>query len=550
MTKIKTILFMVVGLMALAGGVVLVRNVQETRRGAYLSKLDLSVWPDSKTNMQVGEKVTATVKMDAKTYRISAIDLRMGFNSSTFEVESIEIQNSFDKKMKNEVVDGRIVIIAGNSNADETKLPTGVFDVAKIVFVAKAAGNLNLTLPEYQVPATQSSASGDNKMEMNFLPASYSVGGGGGASTPPVSENFATADLTINPVVAILKKGESTEVVVRVDAKQTRISGIKLDLVYTSNIIDPSNLVTSSSFDVPAESAVIDKTNKKISVYLVSSKAANSLPTGVIEVMRFKVTAVNSGLVIFRVNDNYLVTGSNPNSDVKTVGLNLGTGRVTIVETALTPVPTDKPSPTDKPTPTEIPPTGDYPVLNFKMAFEGMDVNGGCADGWPVTIIVLGQNGESKTYHNLTLQRDTAIKDRAVYRRSLELKGFNQTSNLAVFIKGPKHLQTKYGVNNQTAFYNMAGGQISVTNDVNSSIWYDFSKYPLLPGDIMAGNSEGQDGLVNGMDFARMKALAITHETWGEGQFRNGDLDGNCQYNSRDITLLKNSLNEKLDILY
>ncbi|KKQ69085.1 MAG: hypothetical protein US90_C0019G0007 [Candidatus Shapirobacteria bacterium GW2011_GWE2_38_30] len=89
-----------------------------------------------------------------------------------------------------------------------------------------------------------------------------------------------------------------------------------------------------------------------------------------------------------------------------------------------------------------------------------------------------------------------------------------------------------------------------MTNDVNSSIWYDFSKYPLLPGDIMAGNSEGQDGLVNGMDFARMKALAITHETWGEGQFRNGDLDGNCQYNSRDITLLKNSLNEKLDILY
>ena len=66
----------------------------------------------------------------------------------------------------------------------------------------------------------------------------------------------------------------------------------------------------------------------------------------------------------------------------------------------------------------------------------------------------------------------------------------------------------------------------------------------------MAGNSEGQDGLVNGMDFSRMKALAITHETWGEGQFKNGDLDGNCQYNSRDVTLLKNSLNEKLDILY
>jgi len=550
MKKIKTILFMIVGLMALAGGVVLVKNVQETRRGAYLSKLDLSVWPDSKTNMQVGEKVTATVKMDAKTYRISAVDLRMGFNTSAFEVESIEIQNSFDKKMMYEVVDGRIVIIAGNSNADETKLPTGVFDVAKIVFVAKAQGSLNLTLPEYQVPATQSSASGDNKMEMNFLPASYSVGNGGGVSPPPISENFATADLTIDPVVANLKKGESTEVVVRVDAKQTRISGIKLDLVYSSNIIDPSNLVTSSSFDVPAESAVIDKTNKKISVYLVSSKAANSLPTGVIEVMRFKVTAVNSGLVIFRVNDNYLVTGSNPNSDIKTVGLNLGTGRVTIADTELTPIPTEEISPTDKPTPSEIPPTGDYPVLNLKMAFGGMDVNGGCADGWPVTIIVLGTNGESKTYSNLTLQRDTAIKDRAVYRKSLELKGFSQTNNLAVFIKGPKHLQTKYGVNNQTVFYNKAGGLLSVTNDVNSSIWYDFSKYPLLPGDIMAGSGEGQDGLVNGMDFARMKALAITHETWGEGQFKNGDLDGNCQYNSRDVTLLKNSLNEKLDILY
>jgi len=551
MKNLRTLLFLMIGLGALAGSVLLVQKIQETRRGAYLDKLNVSVWPDSKTNMQVGEKVIATVKMDAKSFRISAVDLRMAFNTAAFSVESIEIQSGFDKQMMNQVIDGKIVIIAANSNADETKLPTGVFDIAKITFVAKAAGNLNLTLSEYQVPSTQSDTTGDNKMEVNFLPAAYSVGGSSGPV--PTGEYFGEADMMVVSDKAVLNVGQSTVVRVVVDSGQIKISGLEFELNYPSDRLEVTNLETSSMFDRPAEKAIIDKNNNKISIVMISSKASSSLPTGRFDVIMFRVKALKSGQATLRLGDNYLATGYNLNSDVKTVKLNLS--GINIVLSSTSPSPIMTPilpvlTPTVLPKPTDIPPSGNNPVLNFRMAFGGMDVNGGCADGWPVTVIVWGANGVSKTYANVVMQRDTAIADRAVYKKSLDLVGFDQSSNLAVFIKGPKHLQTKYGVNNQSDFYNRAGGQINLTNDVNSSTWYDFSGYPLLVGDIMKSSGEGQDGLINGLDFARIKALAVTHETWGEGQFRSGDLDGNCQYNSRDVTLLKNSLNEKLDLLY
>jgi hypothetical protein len=72
----------------------------------------------------------------------------------------------------------------------------------------------------------------------------------------------------------------------------------------------------------------------------------------------------------------------------------------------------------------------------------------------------------------------------------------------------------------------------------------------MIPGDV-TGEVEGvQDGWVNGIDFAYVKARALTHETVASGGYLKSDLDGNCQVNSNDVNILKISLQTKQGQLY
>ncbi len=190
------------------------------------------------------------------------------------------------------------------------------------------------------------------------------------------------------------------------------------------------------------------------------------------------------------------------------------------------------------------------PVLNqsldYKISFGGVNPNSAqCAIDWPLQFMVLG-GGESKTYVNVIPSTKTVVGDKLVFSGSLDLTGFVSTSGVALFAKGPKHLQVKYGKNNQTGVYNQAGGELNLTDD----IVYDFSGYPLLAGDA-SGNSSGvADGVINGIDFAYIKAKSFEHETVAVGGYLQGDLDGNCQVNSNDVNLLKISLEEKQGQLY
>ena len=110
-------------------------------------------------------------------------------------------------------------------------------------------------------------------------------------------------------------------------------------------------------------------------------------------------------------------------------------------------------------------------------------------------------------------------------------------------------LKMKYGKNNQTAVYGKAGGELALTKSID--LVYDFSGYPLLGGDVVANDSQdGQDGVINGVDFAYIKSRSLIHETVNEGGYLQGDLDGNCQVNSNDVNILKMSLREKQGELY
>lgn len=193
------------------------------------------------------------------------------------------------------------------------------------------------------------------------------------------------------------------------------------------------------------------------------------------------------------------------------------------------------------------PPTGDDAVLNFKIAYRSLTPDAKCYANWPVKLIVMG-GGVTKVYTNVALTPDQ--NDPKIMRGSVVLTGFNAKNGVAVFFKNSKSLQNKYGVNNQGEIYNKAGGELTLTNSAQTSPVYDFTGYPLMPGDVVSENSEVQDGVVNGLDFAYLKSKVVTHQTVNPGEYLQGDLDGNCQLNSGDVTVFKRTLEEKQGQLY
>jgi len=221
----------------------------------------------------------------------------------------------------------------------------------------------------------------------------------------------------------------------------------------------------------------------------------------------------------------------------------------------ITPRPTIKPTSTPKPTNTPIPTPTDIPgdtssILNYQVALANINPDSAqCVVNWPLQFIVLG-NGQSNVYSNVIAPNINKVGNQLVFSGSLKLTGFKKTSRVAVFIKGPKHLQMKYGKNQQIGAYGKAGGEITLTNDATTSPVYDFTKHPIIAGDIVGINPEKPDGWINGVDFSYVKSKSLIHETITAGGYLKGDLDGNCQVNSNDVNILKISLQARQGQLY
>ncbi|MBP9817554.1 hypothetical protein KBC75_02225 [Candidatus Shapirobacteria bacterium] len=226
--------------------------------------------------------------------------------------------------------------------------------------------------------------------------------------------------------------------------------------------------------------------------------------------------------------------------------------RTPTVTTALQPTATDVPP---QPTATDVPaiPTealAQAPYLKFVMSFAGVTTDSACAVDWPLTISVRAGDGTMKTYSNVIPARETGqTLGLQKFRVSLPLEGFNHTSNLAVFVKGPKHLQVKYGRDNQATYYDQAGGEINLIADAASSPVYDFSGYPLLGGDV-TGDNNVQDGVVDGRDFSLVKTESLKRTESASGESMLADLNGNCKMESQDVATLMLSLSEKQAQLY
>jgi hypothetical protein len=187
------------------------------------------------------------------------------------------------------------------------------------------------------------------------------------------------------------------------------------------------------------------------------------------------------------------------------------------------------------------------PVLNYRVAFAGVRPNETeCANNWPLTVVV--RKGEvTKSYISVPVSDGTVGNIRA-FKGTVTLTDFDQTENVAVFIKGPKHLQMKYGVNNQIRFYNRPGGEIALTRDVATSPRYDWTGYPIMACDVVGdAPTTAQNGVCDATDYSVVKTAAVAMRT-GENILE--DLDGNCKTNAVDLNLLMQTLKERQEQLY
>ena len=319
------------------------------------------------------------------------------------------------------------------------------------------------------------------------------------------------------------KEGDTYKVII--DMKEYKASLVKISLDFTDKLFIESVRVNRDKFNgIFKEEA----SGGVVFIYALSSTAADKLPTGKVVVAEIVAKqAISSGETTISMKD-YEVVGPSSTSDKK---YQLSFENKTV---SFGPVVT--------------PPNGKDGFLRFKVSAAGMNANAKCANQLPVSVMVMDSSGNSKTYNEITLEKKEA-DGKVNFEGSVLLTGMSSKSNLGVFIKGPKHIQVKFGENNQKELYNKAGGQISVGTNENDSPLYDFTGFALMAGDV-TGEGGKQDGLIDGRDFSMVKSEVMKRTKVAEGGYLVADLNGNCVLESQDLALLMVSLMQKQEQLY
>ena len=188
-------------------------------------------------------------------------------------------------------------------------------------------------------------------------------------------------------------------------------------------------------------------------------------------------------------------------------------------------------------------------TVNIKLALAGVKLNNGqCATNWPVALKIVdsaGNNVMDKVFSGVPTQTTSVnSKGEIIYDFNIIVSGVPEAgvNKLAFFLTGSKHIPLKYGKNNQTGWYSTLAGDISLTKGTTNS--FDFSKYPLLAGDVTGDTAGTPDGKIDGRDFSYIKEKANALASGSAGTSVAGDIDGNCQVNSGDVRLVKESLIE------
>jgi len=353
---------------------------------------------------------------------------------------------------------------------------------------------------------------------------------------------FAGAKALILPAESTVKVGDDVPVQLWVETEaDAKVSAVDAKICYGNGVgldaTDVSSLITlnTDAFKVIEYAKDQDKCLRLVAVS--SGIAPENLKTGLVKVASIRFSALKAGDDNFKMDvANVKVTGYNPTVGATDTSMKVSTstGARYVVSGGVV--------------------TGNEPILKFNFSMFGVPTDAKCAlaEDMPLSVTVRASNGVSKVYKDVPVQKVTSTSSDkyAVYSVYLPLIGFTEKNNLAVFVKSPKSLQVKYGVDKQTAYYDKAGGELGgLTSNEETTPRFEFTGYPLLAGDV-TGAEDKQDGVVDGLDFSFVKTQSIKRTEVGEGEYMLADLNGNCKMESQDLSNLMLSLSVKQGQLY
>jgi hypothetical protein len=263
---------------------------------------------------------------------------------------------------------------------------------------------------------------------------------------------------------------------------------------------------------------------------------SSQLASGAVSVATLQFNAVSAGTVPMTiVSDASQVSGFNTNTSSVDNSIRVASvagGTYTIIQ--------GNPTSTSTPVPTST----DGPRLRFRVVMGGVrdftDTNSSCAKDIKMDLIAVAPSGLSKVYNQIPMTKIGMVNygtssdpiNYAVWQGEVTLAGFAPAEAVSLLVKGPRHVWMKYGEDGQSKYFNQMLGKLSIkaAPTVND---FDFSRYPLLPGDI------NTDEIVNGTDYVDVVSK------FGTNGLTVDDLDYNCVVNANDLQLVKITLNER-----
>ncbi|MFH1561043.1 MAG: cohesin domain-containing protein [Patescibacteria group bacterium] len=143
---------------ALFAGLVLVRQSQETRKGAFYGGITASLWPNPK-DVAVGDTFSIHLKVNPKpagateAYLVSGVDMVLSFDKSLLELTEAKLDSLFTgpNKVTQANQTGRINLV-GVTVSDRDQLHAATFDFVKLTFKAKKKGSTAINrVGEYEI---------------------------------------------------------------------------------------------------------------------------------------------------------------------------------------------------------------------------------------------------------------------------------------------------------------------------------------------------------------------------------------------------------------
>ncbi|MFH1561006.1 MAG: hypothetical protein ABID04_00275 [Patescibacteria group bacterium] len=572
-------------LLALVGGVILVKKTQELRRGAAGDQLNLSIQPET-FQIDVGQEKTLAVF--ANIGDLKTVYASVKLNSASQFLEIVEVipniggeDNQFETKVPTFGVDestGEITLALKSS----TKTVTGAVKLAtiKVRGLANGSGNLSFA-PADQQRVTDFDA--ENYIAVDQMSgSSFTVGG---------ESTIGTVSLEIKPDGQSYEIGQEIPVKVTFLAGENRLTLVNVLVSFDNQLLELIPAKSQINSQGPLNQAIENtlKGSNRYSMVAVATnienpatgefvlgtitfKAKQAGSTG-IDLVSQEVVGLDSGGAdgIYSVNfqkENFTIGSVEPTitqvptpTDVPvciagdkdcggangrpricqagqwtnlapcSAGQSCSDGNCIVVTTGV---------PTKVPTPTAIPDSG-TPILNFKVSFVGI-LNKDKVKEIPKVAIKVKKGFETVAEFDGVEVVPTDVGDKTVFTGAVALTGVVPGGNYSVLIKGPKHLARKFCQNNQVdRCYGQ--GEIILVEGENS---FDFSGLSLEPGDLPNPSyNMAQDGVVNGVDLALIKARFFVDQH--EEEKLVADLDFNGDIGGRDIVLFLQTLSAKFD---